>query len=82
MGCLLMDALGYATYVLPVVGELGDIVFAPISGYLFYRFFGGKIGRIGGVLNFLEEASPGLDFIPTFTLAWCVTYLRKVNHPK
>lgn len=72
--CIIMDALGYATYVLPVFGEMGDIVWAPVSGFIFYKAFGGKVGAIGGVLNFIEEILPGLDFIPTFTIAWIFQY--------
>lgn len=29
---------------------------------------------LGGIFSFLEEISPGLDFIPTFTIAW---FIRK-----
>jgi hypothetical protein len=65
-----MDVLGYLTYALPVIGEMGDIVWAPLSAFIFYWAFGGKIGLMGGVVNFIEEAVPGLDFIPTFTIAW------------
>jgi hypothetical protein len=68
--CIVMDFIGYATYVLPVMGEFGDIIWAPISAFIFYWAFGGKIGIIGGVFNFIEEIMPGLDFIPTFTIAW------------
>lgn len=65
-----MDVLGYATYALPLVGELADIVWAPISALVFFRMFGGWKGAFGGVFAFAEELLPGLDFIPTFTLAW------------
>jgi hypothetical protein len=45
--------------------------------YLLYR---GTIGKIGGMVQFLEELSPGLDFIPTFTLSWLYKYvLSKEN---
>ena len=33
--CIIMDVLGYATYAIPGLGELGDIVFAPISAIVF-----------------------------------------------
>ena len=71
--CLLMDALGYATYAIPVLGELGDLVWAPISAFIFYKTFGGTKGALGGIFNFIEEILPGLDFIPSFTLMWLVT---------
>ena len=68
--CLLMDALGYATYAVPFLGEFGDIIWAPISAFIFYKTFGGWKGAFGSVFNFLEELSPGLDFIPSFTMMW------------
>lgn len=68
--CILMDTLGLATYLLPIFGELGDVVWAPFSAYIFYKTFGGGLGKIGGVLNFLEEILPYTDLLPTFTLAW------------
>ncbi|HVD97642.1 MAG TPA: hypothetical protein VNB90_05505 [Cytophagaceae bacterium] len=72
--CLIMDALGYATYAIPVIGEYGDIIWAPVSAYIFYKSFGGKTGIIGGIFDFIEEILPFTDFIPTFTITW---FLRK-----
>ncbi|MGF2414128.1 hypothetical protein [Ferruginibacter sp.] len=72
--CIIMDVIGIATYAFPVLGEFGDIVWAPVSGYLFFKLFGGRFGMIGGVLNFLEEVIPFTDVIPSFTIAW---FIRK-----
>jgi hypothetical protein len=72
--CLVMDALGYATYAIPMLGELGDIAWAPVSAFLFYKTFGGWKGAFGSVFNFVEELLPGLDFIPSFTLMWIWNY--------
>jgi hypothetical protein len=74
--CLLMDLIGYATYLLPFIGEWGDIIWAPVSAYFFYRAFGGGMGIVGGIVNFVEELFPGLDFIPTFTIAWIWQYRK------
>ena len=68
--CILMDAVGYASFALPVLGEFSDMVWAPLSGLIFYKIFGGKMGVFGGGLSFLEEILPFTDFIPTFTIAW------------
>ncbi len=70
--CILMDLIGMATYFIPAFAEFGDIIWAPISGFLFYIMFGGRFGMIGGVLNFLEEIIPFTDFIPSFTIAWFI----------
>jgi hypothetical protein len=65
-----MDLIGYATYAVPVLGEVGDLFWAPVSGIIFFIVFGGWRGAMGGVFNFFEELMPGLDFIPSFTLMW------------
>ena len=69
--CIIMDVLGYATYAIPGLGELGDIVFAPISAIIFYAMFGSWKGAL---FNFTEEILPGTDFIPTFTIMWIWNY--------
>ena len=75
--CLLMDFIGYATYAIPVLGEVGDIIWAPISAIIFFKTFGGWKGAFGGLFNFTEEILPGLDFIPTFTITWLWQYFAK-----
>ncbi len=72
-----MDLLGYASYALPFLGEFGDVVWAPVSGLIFYKLFGGWKGAMGGVFNFIEELLPGLDFIPSFTIMWIIKFVRK-----
>ncbi|HYE55752.1 MAG TPA: hypothetical protein VD996_12955 [Chitinophagaceae bacterium] len=79
ISCILMDVLGYATYSLPLIGELADIIWAPISALIFFRMFGGWKGAFGGLFNFAEELLPGFDFIPTFTLTWIMQYFTSNN---
>ncbi|HYF32371.1 MAG TPA: hypothetical protein VD993_14705 [Chitinophagaceae bacterium] len=78
--CILMDLIGYATYSIPLIGELADIAWAPISALIFFRMFGGWKGAFGGIFSFVEELLPGFDFIPTFTLAWLWQYFRREKH--
>ena len=77
--CVLMDLIGYATYAGPVLGEFGDILWAPISALIFYRTFGGWKGAFGGLFNFVEEIMPGLDFIPSFTIMW---FMQRTKRPQ
>ena len=77
--CILMDLLGYASFAIPFAGELFDIVWAPVSAAIFMRMFGGTRGLFGGIFNFIEELLPGLDFIPTFTITWFLTYYKKAK---
>jgi len=75
--CIVMDLIGYATYAVPVLGELGDIFWAPISAIIFFKVFGGWRGAMGGIFNFVEELLPGTDFIPSFTLMWLLRNFSK-----
>lgn len=68
--CIIMDLIGSASFLIPGAGEWFDIIWAPISAYIFYRSFGGKTGQIGALMNFVEEIFPFTDFIPTFTLVY------------
>jgi hypothetical protein len=75
--CLIMDLMGSITYFLPGFGEWFDIIWAPISAYIFYRSFGGKTGQIGALINFVEEILPFSDIIPTFTLVYLYKRFKK-----
>ena len=77
--CILMDVVGYATYAIPVLGEVGDIVWAPISAIIFMVTFGGWKGALGGVGNFIEEILPCTDFIPSFTIMWFIQNMQRKN---
>jgi hypothetical protein len=70
--CILMDLIGMSSYFFPWLGEFVDVIWAPISGYIFLKLFGGRLGTIGSVLNFLEEIVPFTDIIPSFTIAWVI----------
>lgn len=74
---LIMDALGYASFILPGLGEFSDVIFAPLAAWLMTRLYKGKAGKIAGAVAFIEEIAPGLDVIPTFTLMWFYTYVFK-----
>jgi len=77
--CIVMDIIGYATYSIPVFGEIGDVIWAPISALIFFRMFGGWRGAAGGVFNFIEELLPGTDFIPSFTMMWLWQHFRQTK---
>jgi hypothetical protein len=77
--CILMDLIGMATYTIPFLGEFADIIWAPLSGLIFYQMFGGWRGALGGVFSFIEEILPGVDFIPTFTIAWFLQRKKAIN---
>lgn len=74
---ILFDALGYISFFIPGIGEFADIVWAPASAYLMTKLYKGKVGKIAAAVSFIEEAMPGLDVIPTFTLMWLYSYVFK-----
>lgn len=74
---ILFDAMGMLSYLVPVLGESFDIIWAPIAAFLIFKMYKGTEGKIAGAVTFIEEAMPGLDLIPTFTLTWVYKFLIK-----
>lgn len=74
---ILFDLIGMLSFSIPFVGEFGDVIWAPLSGFLMARMYKGTSGKVAGVFSFVEELIPFTDFIPSFTLMWCYTYLFK-----
>ena len=72
---ILFDLIGMLTYLIPILGESIDVIWAPVAGYMLSTMYKGTIGRVGGIIEFLEEILPFSDFIPTFTLTWIYTYV-------
>jgi amino acid permease len=77
---LLFDAIGMMSFMLPVIGEFADVVWAPISGLIMVWMYKGTIGKVAGVVSFAEELLPATDIIPSFTLMWFYTYFIKKRH--
>jgi len=74
---LLFDAIGMASYIVPVFGEAIDFIWAPISGILLMLMYKGTVGKLAGVFGFIEELILLVDIIPTFTITWFYTYIIK-----
>lgn len=74
---IILDLIGMLTYLVPFFGEFADTIWAPVSGIILAYMYKGTIGKIGGVIEFIEELLPFTDFIPTFTLTWIYTYVIK-----
>ena len=71
---IIFDLIGMSSYLVPGVGEFADIIWAPIAAFTLSNMYKGSVGKIGGIVTFIEEIVPGLDFIPTFTLTWVYEY--------
>jgi len=75
--CLLFDAIGMLSYLVPVFGEETDLFWAPISGILLVIMFKGTAGKLAGIFGFIEELIPFVDIIPTFIITWFYAYVIK-----
>ncbi len=71
---IVFDLIGMVSFSIPGIGEFSDVVWAPISGVLMTYMYKGKVGKIAGIISFLEELFPFTDIIPSFTLTWIYTY--------
>jgi len=76
---LLFDALGLLSFVLPLIGEFSDVIWAPIASYLMLKMYPNRTGKIASIFVFLEELLPFIDVLPTFTLMWVYTNYFKKN---
>merc|ERR1712071_72883 len=67
--CLAIDFIGSSSYLMPLLGETTDIVWAPIQAILVAALFD-EISPNLKYLAFVEELLPFTDVIPTATLGW------------
>lgn len=74
---LLFDAIGMLSFTIPFIGEFADVVWAPLSGLIMIWMYKGAMGKVAGVVSFIEELLPATDIIPSFTLMWFYTYFVK-----
>jgi hypothetical protein len=74
---IIFDLIGMLSYVVPIFAEVTDLVWAPISGFIMMAMYKGTTGKVAGVISFIEEVFPFIDFIPTFTLTWIYKYYIK-----
>lgn len=71
-GCVAMDLAGDASELVPVLGELTDVAFAPAEAALLQVLFKSPVISAFG---FAEEILPFTDVIPTFTMSWILSTL-------
>lgn len=68
--CIVIDILGSANEAVPVVGEVVDVVYAPIAALLLRQLFSGS--NIIFLLEFAEEILPFTDILPLATICWVI----------
>ena len=73
---LFFDVIGMLSYLIPGLAESTDLAWAPIAGFLMTMMYKGTVGKVAGVLTFLEEILPFSDIIPSFTITWLYEYYQ------
>jgi hypothetical protein len=66
---LIVDFVGCTSYALPILGEVGDVFWAPLSAVLISAMYS-ESSPYAAYIGFIEEILPFTDIIPTATLAW------------
>jgi hypothetical protein len=74
---IIFDLIGMLSYIVPVFAEVTDVFWAPLSVFIMTAMYKGAVGKVAGVVSFIEEVFPFIDFIPTFTLTWIYKYIIK-----
>ncbi len=74
---VLLDGIGIISYFFPQVGELIDVVWAPLSTYILLKMYKNKVAKYTAVLGFVEELLPFTDIVPTFTITWVLSNFDK-----
>lgn len=79
IAAIIIDLIGSTSYLLPVLGEVGDIVWGLLSGgILMFALFPNH--KIGATVNVVEEILPGTDIVPTASILWLMDYM--INNKK
>jgi len=68
--CIAIDLIGTSSELVPGIGELTDVVWAPIAAVILRSLYGGN--NVLFALEFLEEILPFTDILPLATLSWVV----------
>ena len=79
--CIFIDILGSANEAIPLVGELVDVVYAPVAALLLRQLFNGS--NVVFLLEVAEEILPFTDILPLATICWvCETFFGDGNLAK
>ena len=70
---LAIDAIGSSSYLIPFLGESGDLAWAPTQAILVAAMYS-RSSPYAAYFSFAEELLPFTDIIPTATLAWIREY--------
>jgi hypothetical protein len=73
--CMAIDVIGSSSELIPIIGDITDVVYAPVAAYMLRSIFGSN--NVLFLLEFAEEILPFTDILPLATICWVVdTYYR------
>jgi hypothetical protein len=70
---LLVDLIGSSSYLLPLVGEGADIIWAPVQTILIMAMYDKTSPNLKYV-SFVEEILPFTDIVPSATIGWLMQF--------
>jgi len=70
---LVIDLIGSASYLVPIVGEVADIGWAPLQVCLIMAMYDTTTPHLK-YLSFAEEILPFTDFVPSATIGWAAQF--------
>lgn len=73
---IIVDAIGMFTFQFSFLGEIADIIYAPIAGIAIFAMYRLRLASasLGGIFGFVEEILPRTDIIPTASVMWVYYY--------
>ncbi|CAM9408291.1 unnamed protein product [Chrysoparadoxa australica] len=73
----LIDMIGCSSYLVPLLGEVGDVAWAPLSAMMINTMYADS-SPYAAYIGLLEELLPFTDIIPTASLAWVKRYAPEI----
>jgi hypothetical protein len=70
---LVIDALGSSSYLLPVVGEAFDVMWAPLQTIVIIAMYDSVSPNLK-YISFMEEILPLTDVVPSATIGWLTEF--------
>ncbi len=67
---MILDLIGYASYIIPTFAEAIDIVWAPLYGVIILVMYQ---DIIAGIVATGEELLPYVDALPSATIFWFIS---------
>lgn len=78
--CIVVDLVGTSSELIPVLGEVTDVVWAPVAALILRSIYGSNVIL---ALEFAEEILPFTDILPLATICWFIdTYQPESNIAK